>query len=410
MNLNATGRRAWISEHEPITTGSVGIQVEFAFSDEWDGLARIAVFQAGEASVDVALTADRCAVPPEVLTTAGQTLQIGVYGTDGETMVIPTVYAVAGLILKGAEPSGLDPEIFTPSLAEQVLAAAEEAVETANSVREDADAGAFVGPPGEPGAYDVHLAWDDDFEWRDDIGHDIHYGATVTDKTWEEITEAAFGGKHVQLIDEDGFVYNHLRDGTTSPRLGNDALYFWGLDTDDLLVGAASKPMYRWIRLDCVGADEPAMRGAGGQIDLASADDLENKLDVDQGASNAGKFLAVGPDGIVTPEDNRFVVNLTPTAADFSGVMNRTCAEITAAYEAGKDIWLDVDATALGYEMWKVKATIEAKVSGENYGQVMGFLINLQLSPPSIIFIWTEFGNADENRYSTRIFPLATGQ
>ena len=109
--------------------------------------------------------------------------------------------------------------------------------------------------------------------------------------------------------------------------------------------------------------------------------------------------------------DNRFVVTLTPTAQDFSGVMDKTCAEITAAFEAGKDIWLDIDATALGYELWRIKATIEAKVNGANYGQVMAFLINLQLTPPSMIFIYTDFNaSGDSNRYITHIYPLATGQ
>ena len=109
-------------------------------------------------------------------------------------------------------------------------------------------------------------------------------------------------------------------------------------------------------------------------------------------------------------EDKRFVVTLTPTAQDFSGVMDKTCAEITAAYEAGKDIWLEVDATAIGYELWRVKATIEAKVNGENYGQVMAFLINMQMTPPSMIFIFTDFNTSgDSNRYITQIFPLATG-
>lgn len=130
-----------------------------------------------------------------------------------------------------------------------------------------------------------------------------------------------------------------------------------------------------------------------------------------QGVANANKVLTVNSSGVVVPEDNRFVVTLTPTAQDFSGVMDKTCAEITAAYEAGKDIWLEVDATSLGYELWRVKATIEAKANGENYGQVMAFLINLQLTPPSMIFILTEFNVAgDNNRYTTRIYPLASGQ
>lgn len=102
-----------------------------------------------------------------------------------------------------------------------------------------------------------------------------------------------------------------------------------------------------------------------------------------------------------------FIVTLTPTEQDFSGTMDKTCAEITAAYEAGKDIWFDVDATALGYELWKVKATIIAKVANANYGQAMAFLINLQTSPAILIFIFTDFNSdGDTNNYHTAIYPL----
>ena len=39
---------------------------------------------------------------------------------------------------------------------------------------------------------------------------------------------------------------------------------------------------------------------------------------------------------------NKFIVTLTPTAADFSGTMDKTANEITAAYEAGQEIVFNV--------------------------------------------------------------------
>ena len=104
-----------------------------------------------------------------------------------------------------------------------------------------------------------------------------------------------------------------------------------------------------------------------------------------------------------------FTVHLTPTAQDFSGVMDKTCAEITAAYEAGKEIWFDVDATALGYDLWRVKATIVAKVANSDYGQAMAFLINIKTSPATLIFIFTNFSDdGSEQSYHTRIYPLTS--
>lgn len=39
---------------------------------------------------------------------------------------------------------------------------------------------------------------------------------------------------------------------------------------------------------------------------------------------------------------NKFIVTLTPTALDYSGTMDKTGAEITAAYEAGQEIVFDI--------------------------------------------------------------------
>lgn len=44
----------------------------------------------------------------------------------------------------------------------------------------------------------------------------------------------------------------------------------------------------------------------------------------------------------------KFIVTLTPTSEDFSGVMDKTLAEISAAYEAGQEIWLKLEAEGRG--------------------------------------------------------------
>lgn len=153
IKVTVRGRRATAVSDEPITTGSVGIPVRFGFDSAWEGLSKVAVFRnpLGEALPDMMIVDGECTVPLEALLLPNEMLLIGIYGTDGENVVIPTIYAVAGRVLAGAEPSEIESEDWTPSLAEQVLAAAEGAVETANSVRADADAGAFDGPPGPQG-------------------------------------------------------------------------------------------------------------------------------------------------------------------------------------------------------------------------------------------------------------------
>lgn len=151
-------RCASCKSDDKLTTGSVGVQVTFHFDPAWSGLSKTAVFRGSGTAVDVLITDNACTVPPEVLTEAGDTLIIGVYGTDGETVVIPTVYAAVGRIQRGAEPSGIEPTPQTAALVDQLLAAAQaardaatSAQEIAQSVRDDADAGAFDGTDGQDG-------------------------------------------------------------------------------------------------------------------------------------------------------------------------------------------------------------------------------------------------------------------
>ena len=53
--------------------------------------------------------------------------------------------------------------------------------------------------------------------------------------------------------------------------------------------------------------------------------------------SDNGKVLTVA-DGAWVAQAKKFLVTLTPTALDYSGTMDKTVAEINAAYEAGMEI------------------------------------------------------------------------
>ena len=111
----------------PITSGSVGLPVEFEFDEDWDGISRIAVFRGSGAAIDVPLLgSDSCVVPAEVLTEYGDNLLIGVYGENGAgNTVIPTIWGNAGLIKEGTEPSEISPSDPEPDWTAQVIAAAD---------------------------------------------------------------------------------------------------------------------------------------------------------------------------------------------------------------------------------------------------------------------------------------------
>lgn len=95
---------------EPFTTGTVGREVLLVFSGEWSGLAKTAVFIGSDDTRDVLITGTALStvvvVPHEVLVKPCGELTLGVYGTNGDTIAIPTVYTSLGMIRQGADPSG----------------------------------------------------------------------------------------------------------------------------------------------------------------------------------------------------------------------------------------------------------------------------------------------------------------
>lgn len=93
-------------QSEPLTSGMVGQPIELEYSPDFDGLTLTAVFTNGKTTVDVLNPGNQCVIPHEVLDTVGTLVKVGIYATKGNELVIPTVYATIGIVLKGADPSG----------------------------------------------------------------------------------------------------------------------------------------------------------------------------------------------------------------------------------------------------------------------------------------------------------------
>ena len=107
---------------------------------------------AGTVSVSCLLGEDnQCFIPWECLTRAGEYLRVGVYGTRGEEMVLPTVSCLLGPICTGTQPEENTPTEATPTLVQSLLTKAEAAVSVADALRTDADAGLFNGRDGKDG-------------------------------------------------------------------------------------------------------------------------------------------------------------------------------------------------------------------------------------------------------------------
>lgn len=148
-----TGAAITVAQNELLTTGMVqAVPVRFRFSPQWAALDRTVVFTAGTVSVSCLLGEDnQCFIPWECLTRAGEYLRVGVYGTRGEKMVLPTVSCLLGPICTGTQPEENTPTEATPTLVQRLLTKAEAAVSAADALRADADAGLFNGRDGKDG-------------------------------------------------------------------------------------------------------------------------------------------------------------------------------------------------------------------------------------------------------------------
>lgn len=120
--LYANKNKLTVRQREPTTSGSVNVyRARFEFSPDWQGLTTKAVFRGSGVTKTVLLDAGgECAIPWEVLTSHGQPLMAGVFGTQDDT-VLPSAWASLGTILEGVPTDGEGTKPPSPDLWEQEL-------------------------------------------------------------------------------------------------------------------------------------------------------------------------------------------------------------------------------------------------------------------------------------------------
>ena len=149
MLAQVKGNLLEIRQQRLLTQGSVGETLDVAFSEDWAGLAVTAVFSAGSLLRDVLVDGDTLSIPWELLREAAHPLFLNFHGAKADgSIVMRTNIASLGVILPSRAPVGESSEPPSPSLVDQIQAAATEALAVARSVRNDADSGAFNGQDG----------------------------------------------------------------------------------------------------------------------------------------------------------------------------------------------------------------------------------------------------------------------
>ena len=105
--IRVSGCRCETVRLEPIPRGIVGAVVAVEYTDPaWDSLRKTVVFR-GAATKDVLDAGNEIVIPAEVVSKAGGSLYMGVYGVDAENHVaIPTIWTELGVIQGAATPSG----------------------------------------------------------------------------------------------------------------------------------------------------------------------------------------------------------------------------------------------------------------------------------------------------------------
>lgn len=130
--------------------------VHFTFPDEWNGYVKTAVFktESGE-TVNVVLdganplciSENECYIPFEVI--KSPYFYLSVFGVSGESVATTTQVKVN--VLQSGYSEGEEPLEPTPTEYQQIINISAETKEIAQSVRDDADNGAFKGDKGDKG-------------------------------------------------------------------------------------------------------------------------------------------------------------------------------------------------------------------------------------------------------------------
>ena len=136
----------------------------------------------------------------------------------------------------------------------------------------------------------------------------------TTDKTYDETVAAVEAGKTVMVLWNSRY-YSFLERSS-------DKLYFVG--------NGSNSTSASFGKLDLIIFSKTSI----------SAGNTFRFLNKPLAAANGSELIV--KDSEWAMQQKKFIVTLTPTALDYSGTMDKTANEITAAYEAGQEIVFNV--------------------------------------------------------------------
>lgn len=331
----ANTRQAIVGQKEWITTGSSGIQVQFLFSDDWEGLSKFAVFRNAEieeSKIPIALTESNLTELPAENCAAeyvDEKVYVGVYGSDGlGHIIIPTIWVSLGVLKEGAAYEGMDPPQPTPDMWAQILAIAQNAgAENAEEAEKAADE-AKTAVTHYPKIVDGYwYVWNAETETWVNTGIRAE-GRDGTDGTSPTVTVTDIeGGHRVTITDEDhpqGQTFD-VMDGqgggtgdydelTNRPRINGHTLT-GNQSASDLGLGTYSKPSSGIQKTDLAQDVQTSLGKADTALQTAPVQSVAGKTGAvklgagDVGFSSSGEYNE-GTVGAELSELNRHLSDL----------------------------------------------------------------------------------------------------
>lgn len=137
MNIKVNSHTLEIEQNIDINAGEYNITtLNFEFSEEYEGLTKMAVFSNCETILKTAILDNQCTIPFEVLEEPGQVL-LGVYGYEGEGEELELRYSPEPQYFNvkyGSYQNGGEPEIPPKSEWEQLVEEINEAITETNNL------------------------------------------------------------------------------------------------------------------------------------------------------------------------------------------------------------------------------------------------------------------------------------
>lgn len=137
MNIKVNSHTLEIEQNVDINAGEYNITtLNFEFSNEYEGLTKMAVFSNCETSIKTAILNNQCTIPFEVLEEPGQVL-LGVYGYEGEDDSLELRYSPEPQyfnVKHGSYQEGGEPTIPPRSEWEQLVEEINQAITETNNL------------------------------------------------------------------------------------------------------------------------------------------------------------------------------------------------------------------------------------------------------------------------------------